>query len=321
MIPLKKFYSAALLVTFFCAATLADDDLQANATFNVTVFYPEARKPYSTLFESIISGIKEQPRVNLHARSINKSMLETDILSSIHQDNPDAVIMLGGGMRSLQEKIGSSFKTIHGASFFSTNDLNKGLSGISMDPDPILLFKELKKIHPRIKKIHVVFDPKTNGWLIQRAQESTNSSEIKIIPHEAPNVQQAALIYKEIARNSDHTEDALWLLHHDPTLDSKSLLPRILADAWKYKQVVISSNPSHVRRGALISLLPDNQQIGKDLALATVSILNGQKVKITPMKSSLVVANIRTAKHLSSLITLKNKADFALIYPRGMTND
>jgi len=317
----KKNYSSLLLFALFCAVTFADDTLQANATFKVTVFYPEVREPYSSLFEAIIDGIKEQPRVSLQARSINKSMLEADILNSLHQDNPDAVIMLGGGLRSLQDKIDTSFKTIHGASFFSTNDLDKGVSGISMDPDPTLLFKELKKIHTKIKRIHVVFDPKANGWLIQRAQESTNNSGIEVIPYEAKNVQQAALIYKKIARVSNHTEDALWLLHHDPTLDSKSLLPRILADAWKYKQVVISSNPSHVRRGALISLLPDNQQIGKDLALAAVSILNGQKVKITPMKSSLVVANIRTAKHLSDLISLKNKADFALIYPRGTASD
>lgn len=317
----RKFYSIAMLIILFCASTFADDVLKANATFKVTVLYPDVRKPYSTIFESIISGIKEHSQINLHAQRIDKSMTEAKILKSLHQDNPDAVIMLGGGFKSLQEKINNSFKTIHGASFFSNHDINKGLSGVSMDPAPALLFKELKKLHPSVKRIHVVFDPSANGWLIHRAQENTNNSEIKLIPHKVTSVQQAALTYKEIAQNNHQAEDALWLLHHDPTLDSKSLLPRILVDAWKYKQIVISSNPSHVRRGALLSLLPDNQQIGKDLALNTISMLNGHNVSVVPMQSSLVVANIRTAKHLTSLITLKQKNNFALTYPRGMAND
>ncbi|MBV1912128.1 MAG: hypothetical protein KUG55_00735 [Cycloclasticus sp.] len=321
MIYFKNFYSALILVLLFCASTIADDDLMANTTFNVTIFYPEARKPYSTFFDAIIDGIKDQPRLNLQTRSINKSSQESDVLQFLQQKNPDLVILLGGGFKSLQEKIDASFKTVRGASFLSGHDINRGRNGVSMSPDPILLFAELKKIQPTIKEIHVVFDPTTNGWLVQRAIESTAKNGITIIPHEASNLQQSALIYKKIVRNSDHTKSALWLLHHDPTFDSKSLLPRILSDAWKYKQVVISSNPSHVRRGALLSLLPDNQQIGKDLALTTIRLLNGQKVNIMPMQSSLVVANLRTAKHLSNIINVKQKTNFALTYPRVSAND
>lgn len=321
MIYFRQLYIAFMLVLLFCASTVADDDLMANATFNVTVFYPDARKPYSTFFNAIIDGIKEQPGVNVQTQSINKSSQEDDVLRSLQQNNPDAVILLGGGFKPLQEKIDASFKTVRGASFLSDRDLNRGRGGVSMSPDPTLLFAELKKIQPQIKEIHVVFDPTTNGWLVQRAIESTAINGITIIPHEASSIQQAALIYKQIARNNNHAKSALWLLHHDPTFDSKSLLPRILSDAWKYKQVVISSNPSHVRRGALLSLLPDNQQIGKDLALATIRLLNRQKVNIMPMQSSLVVANLRTAKHLSNIINLKQKTNFALTYPRAIAND
>jgi len=292
----KRLCGALMLVVLFCASTLADDNLMANTTFNITVFYPEARKPYSTFFDAIIRGIKEQPQVNIQALAFNKSSNEDDILLSLQQTNPDAVILLGRENIPLQEKIATSFKTVHGALFLSGQDIKKGHSAVSMNPDPALLFAELKKIQPNIKEIHVVFDPAINGWLVQRAIESTAKSGLIIVPHKVSNLQQAALKYKEIIRNNNnHTENALWLLHHDPTLDNKSLLPRVLSDAWKYKQVVISSNPSHVRRGALLSILPDNQQIGKDLALTAIRLLNGKKANITPMQSTLVVANLRTA--------------------------
>ncbi len=321
MRSLKKIHSAVLLSILFCASLFLGHTAQASTTFNVTVFYPDVRKPYSMIFETITNGIKEHPEINLSVQRISKTMTEAEILKSLQQKNPNAVIMLGGGFKSLQEKLNASFKTLYGAAFFSSQDIEKGIMGISMDPAPSLLFKELKKLHPNIKRIHVVFEPTANGWLIEKAQQSTKEQGITLIPHQATNVKQAALIYKEIAQNNQHDESALWLLHHDPTLDSKSLLPRILVDAWKYKQVVISSNPAHVRRGALFSLLPDNQQIGKDLADMTINILNGQNANIAPMKSSLVVANLRTAKHLSNFLMLKQKKNFALTYPKGGSYD
>lgn len=323
MIYFKIFYSTALLaILFYTTTILADDTLESSTTFNITVVYPDVRKPYSTLFESIISGIKEQPKLNVQTQLMDNSMLETDILNSLRQERPDAVILLGGSRRALQEKINSLYKTTYGALFLSDHDIDNGRYGISMTPDPTLLFSELKKIQPTVKEIHVVFDPKTNGWLVQRAIESATNTGITVIPYEASSLQQAALIYKEIARNNDHTNSALWLIHHDPTFDSKSLLPRILSDAWKYQQVVISTNPSHVRRGALLSLLPDSQQIGRDLATTTVRLLSGQKASpVTPMQSSLVVANLRTAKHLPNTIRLDQKTNFALTYPRASAND
>jgi len=317
----KKILNAALLVLLFCADPFFEHTVQASTAFNVTVFYPDVRKPYSMIFETITNGIKEHPDINLSVQRISKTMTEAEILKSLQQKKPNAVIMLGGGFKSLREKLNASFKTLYGATYFSSQYIEKGVMGVSMDPAPSLLFKELKKLHPNIKRIHVVFESNANGWLIEKAQQSTKKQGITLIPHQATNVKQAALIYKEIAQKNQHDESALWLLHHDPTLDSKSLLPRILVDAWKYKQVVISSNPAHVRQGALLSLLPDNQQIGKDLADMTINILNGKTVSIAPMKSSLVVANLRTAKHLSNFLMLKQKKNFALTYPKGVSYD
>ncbi|PHS72654.1 MAG: hypothetical protein COB22_04810 [Cycloclasticus sp.] len=313
---LKKLLKIFVFVAFFCVTALADDALLANANFKITVFYPDVRKPYSDFFKTIISGIKEQSNQSIHLQIIDKSTNESDIFESLQQNKPDVVILLGGNFKPLQDKIAASYNTIHGATFFNNKDALNGRVGISMDPEPAQLFTELIKIHPAIKKIHVVFEANSNGWLIQRAAQAAKNKGLILVSHEASSTQQAALIYRELARNNNHSENALWLLHHDPTLDTKSLLPRILADAWKYKQVVISSNPSHVRRGALLSLLPDNQKIGQDLALVANNMLNGQKINIEPMRTSLVVANIRTAKHLSGTIRLQQKNNFALTYPR-----
>ncbi|MDX2426592.1 MAG: ABC transporter substrate binding protein, partial [Cycloclasticus sp.] len=167
------------------------------------------------------------------------------------------------------------------------------------------------------KHIHVVYHPVTNGCLVKKARKSATNIGLRLIEHVVENSQQAATAYREIAQMSNnHAENALWLLQHDPTLDEKSLLPKILADAWQYEQLVISSNPVHVKRGALLSLLPDNNRLGRDLAKTAVNAIKGQGGEIEPMQSSLVTINIRTAKHLSLTITPSQEGGFTLIYPR-----
>ncbi|MEH6504105.1 MAG: ABC transporter substrate binding protein [Cycloclasticus sp.] len=312
----NKILKTLLLAIVINMTALADDVLLANPNYNITVFYPELRKPYSTFFEAIIDGIKENTNGKVILKPISKSMQPSDIARSLDEQKPDAAILLGGGIKSLSSNLNGPYKLVYGASFFSNKDIQSGLSGISITPDPGLLFSELKKLSSTIKYIHVVYHPSSNGWLVKKARKNATTLGIRLVEHPVESTQQAATAYLKIAQMENHAQTALWLLQHDPTLDEKSLLPKILADAWQYEQLVISSNPSHVKRGALLSLLPDNNRLGRDLAKKTIRILNGQQGKIEPMQSTLMALNIRTAKHLSLTITPSQESRFTLIFPR-----
>lgn len=312
----KRFLKSFFCTLIFSMAALTYNSSLANTPFNITVLYPEVRKPYSTFFEHIITSIKSNSSENIVVQSIDKTMNNADIIKILYKNNSDAVIFLGGSFKSIHEQIKKPIKVIYGASFFSNKDIAEERSGISIAPEPALLFKELKALKPSIKKIHVVFHNETNGWLIKRARVSAKETGITLVEHPAQNTQSAAIAYRKIVKYTNHAETALWLLQHDPTLDSKGLLPKILSDAWSHNQVILSSNPTHVRRGALLSLLPDHKQLGKDLAKTAISSLKGRNKHIQPMRSSLAVINIRTANHLSLTLSPKQQSNFALIYPR-----
>jgi len=319
---LKKVLKTLLLTICINMMALADDDLLANWNFKIAVLSPEVRKPYNAFFEAIIDGIEKDANVKVVIKPINESTTPSSITDWLNEQKPDAAILLGGGIKSLNSNLNGPYKVVYGASFFSNEDIQSGLNGISITPDPGLLFSELKKLSLQTKYVHVVYHPGTNGWLVKKARKSATNLGLRLIEHAVENSQQAARAYREIAQTSNHlAENALWLLQNDPTLDEKSLLPKILADAWQYEQLVISSNPAHVKRGALLSLLPDNNRLGRDLAKTAVSAINGQRGEIEPMKSSLMAINIRTAKHLSLIITPSQESRFALVYPRKKTND
>ena len=313
---IKKLFNKTLVAIIVLLTVLTGNALSAKATFNIAVFYPDVRKPYDTFFNAINAGIKENEQGSIILKRISKNENGEDISNWLTDNKPDAIILLGNGFKRFSKELDGPYKIIYGASFFSNNHIEEGQSGVSMTPEPATLFKKLKAFIPGVTQIDVVYHLNTNGWLIDGAADSAKELGITLVKHPVDSIKQAALIYREISTNKQNLTKALWLLQHDPTLDERTLLPKILADAWEHKQTVFSSNPRHVKRGALFSLLPDNGLLGVDLAKKAIDVLNGRNIAIDSMRSSLVVANIRTAKHLSLSDDNFNKDNFTMIYPR-----
>lgn len=313
---LQALFYAFLFSSLFCTITCAEGAAGVTADTKIAVFYPDVRKPYNLFFDNIIEGIKNKTRAQVLTKSITKSEKPVDTQNWLINNNPAVLILLGGSLKSVVSELKTPAKILYGATFFSDGEVKQKMNGVSITPDPITLFNELHKLNPRIKFIHVVFHPETNGWLIAKARQAATKSHIKLVEHPVANTQQAATMYRTIAKTEKTTVNALWLLQHEPTLDEKSLVPKILADAWQNSQTVISSNPAHVRRGALLSILPDNVRLGEELAKATDKLVKLQSVGIKPMPSELLVINTRTAKHLELIISPTQESKFALVYPR-----
>ena len=312
----RKPVHKTLLIILIAFSALAGDVLSAKANYHIAVIYPDVRKPFNTFFENITEGMKLRQESNITIWPVPKTESPEAMSTWLQNTKPDAVILLGTEFKQFNKQLEGPFKLIYGASFFSRNHFEQGKAGISITPEPSILFKRLKKMAPQVTEINVVYHELTNGWLIDSAQVVAKELNLKLNKHPVENIKQAALTYKQIIENSSSPTKALWLLQHDPTLDEKSLLPRILADAWEHETIVFSSNPRHVKRGALFSSLPDNKQLGKDLVQKAIDILHGKNNNLEPMRSTLMVANKRTAKHLSLSADYFSEDDFTVIYPR-----
>lgn len=313
---IKKTLNKALITVIVLLTVLAGNALSAKANFNIAVFYPDVRKPYDTFFNSINAGIKDNKQGQITLKSISKNEHADAISSWLNENKPDAIILLGSSFKRFSEEFDGPYKVIYGASFFSNNQIENGQSGVSITPKPAILFNKLKTFIPELTQIDVVYHLPTNGWLIDKAANSAKELGITLVKHPVDSIKQAALTYRELSAKEQNLTKALWLLQHDPTLDERTLLPKILADAWEHRQIVFSSNPRHVKRGALFSLLPDNDLLGKDLAQKAIDVINGRHSAVDSMRSSLIIANTRTAKHLTLSDDNFREDNFTMIYPR-----
>jgi putative ABC transport system substrate-binding protein len=193
------------------------------------------------------------------------------------------------------------------------------VSVLSLAPDPALMFARLKDLMPAVRRVHVVYDPRHNAWLLRLAREAARTRSLELVTHEASDLRAALRHYQEILTNVDPRTDALWLPQDATTVEDSSVLPMVLQQAWNRSLVVFSSNVAHVQRGALFALYPDNVELGRNLASSALGVLGAgaqESRAVVPLKDVLLAVNLRTANHLGLRLSYEQQRRFDLVFPQ-----
>lgn len=281
----------------------------------VAVLYPEVKEPYRRIFLDIVEGIKSESGASVKVLELTGKDDLASIGDWLEKESASAVISLGNRGKSIARDLPPNYSVITGASVLSSQNIEDGLLGISLTPAPEKLFRKIAELMPSIKRIRVVYHKQTNEWLIRIAQQSAQELGLELIAVDAADVREAATSYREALATDSPETDAIWLLQGDPTLDERSLLPTLLSQAWTNNLVIFSSNPSHVKRGALFSLFPDNGAMGKSLARKLQRVANGEEGSSEPLHDLRIAVNVRTAEHLKIKISRSQERAFDLVFP------
>ncbi|MEH6358115.1 MAG: ABC transporter substrate binding protein [Pseudomonadales bacterium] len=281
----------------------------------IAVLYPDVRAPYDRIFNDIVMGIKQGSKVPVFTYALKADDERQKVAAWLQQSGLATVISLGSRGKAITGSLPSNFKVIVGASILSDDNAAQGHIGISLSPAPGKMFAKLKELAPSVKTVNVVYHPQTNGWLVALAKRKAVEHNLQLMAAPAADVREAALLYKKLLAENVRGKSAIWLLQGDPTLDERSLLPTILSKAWNKNHVVFSSNPSHVKRGALFSLFPDNIGMGISLSDKAQQVVKGKNRDIDPLEDLLIAVNIRTAEHLALKISRAQARKFNLVFP------
>lgn len=301
---LKKFL---LVITLFVAQALAEPGLST-----LTVVLPQVPQPYSQVFDEIVRGIQNEMAQPIRNIVIDQKTDQDAIRRQLQSQSPQSVISLGNHAKKLLAPLESEHDIVYGAVFLNPDEESKNLKGISLTPSPDATLSWLHTLIPEIQTVHVVYQDKYNGWLIDLAKRQATQHSITIADHPVNDVREAANEFRKIIENSDAKSHSIWLLQRDPSVDEKAVVPDILAQAWNRDFVVFSSNPSHVPRGALFALYPDNEKMGTSLARMAK---NPNKQGVVPLSDLLIAVNVRTASHVGKNFTHSEEKQFNLIFP------
>ena len=280
---------------------------------SIAVIYPYLGEPYRQIFEKIIEGIENEARTPVTKFALDPDTDINALKSSLARQNIKVVIALGRQGMKTAALLDRSTRVVVGGVLTVPENEAREQSAISLAPDPALLFSRLKALMPSVKRVSVVYDPTINGWLMKAAHTAARAQGLELVAHEAKDVRSAVRIYQEFFSAADSRKDALWLPLDSSTVEESAILPLVLQESWNGSIAVFSSNSTHVRRGVLFSLYPDNVALGKTLARLAKNSAEIGKHGILPLRDVQIAVNLRTAKHLE--LNLSHQQNFDMTFP------
>ncbi|KAF0190979.1 MAG: hypothetical protein FD165_2218 [Gammaproteobacteria bacterium] len=285
---------------------------------SLAVIYPDVREPYQSVFQEIIAGVDEQSARQVKTYVLSREYEQKALEAWLTNNNIGAIIALGRSGVNVAASVADLLPVIAGALLLTPDPDGKQESGISLDTDPEILFRQLKMLAPGIQRVHVIYDPQASAWLIDLARIAARHHGLELSAYPAESMKQSARLYRDVLEKADPRNSALWIPVDAATVDEKVILPLVLKESWDRSLLVFSSNPAHAKRGALFSFYPDNVALGRRLAaMAEQSISDGARFDpvIFPLRDVRIAVNRRTADHLGISITREQQQKFDLMFP------
>ena len=299
---------AAMVVLSQPVLATEADSRSSESTQTLTVVYPQIRQPFLKVYETIARGAAKG-----FAGRANELVLVNDRSGEQlqRQLTDKLVVVLGGRGVKQVRAVELDQPLIVGA----VSSLLPGVYGLSMIPDAQVVANKLQVLSPATGRVFVVAHADKNIADLEAAQVAFNQVGVQLLINEATDIRDAANIYRKLTAELK-VGDAVWILPGDRFVNN-SLLSILLQAAWRADFVVFSSNPTHVNRGALFSVYPDNFQMGVRLGEIARQVAEGSQtpVQMEPLRNVFVTVNERTSNHLGITITDDMKEHVDLILP------
>ena len=283
----------------------------------VAVIYPDLGEPFRSVFSNIIEGIEAQTNRRVSTYPVGPGSNPAELNGQLKRNGTRVVIALGRQGVTIASGLDRDIAVVVGGVLSVPEAESRNLTGISLTPDPALLFSFLKKMLPSVKRVTVIYNPQNNAWLLKLAQAAAKAQGLDLVAHEAPDLASAAHLYEAAFAASDSRLDAIWLPHDATTVDEATILPLVLKESWNRGVPVFSSSFLHVKKGVLFALYPNNMELGRDLANAALEVLAGEPRKrgMSPLRGVYTAVNLRTASHIGLNINPQQQRSFNFIFP------
>jgi putative tryptophan/tyrosine transport system substrate-binding protein len=281
----------------------------------LAVIYPDIAEPFRSVFSQIVEGVSAQAHVAVHAFAVGAQVDIASLNAQLRRLNVKGVIALGRQGLKTASLLERELAITVGGVISLPEAEQRSFSGISLAPDPALLFEQLKALQTGVKRVWVVADLKHNDWLMRLAKEAARAQGLELLIQKVSTLAEAIKAHEQVYASADPKRDAAWLPHDPTAMDEQTVLPLVLREAWQRNVAVFSSSYVHVKKGVLFVLYPDNQALGRSLATTALRRAGDARKGLVPLRDVSVAVNLRTANHLGLSISTEQQRSFDAVFP------
>lgn len=305
-----------LIVVFLCTGFSVSS--QGQEGFAVGIVYPKVRSPYDRVFAEIIEGITREvvaSNGSVDLYELPEAFDKQAVLKRLKQSDARNLIVLGKRGFNLIDDLADADRIFVGAVNAEPDTNGRITGGISLSPDPEVLFGRLRKLDPKANKVFVVYNPGVHNWMIRKAREAARTHGLELDARPALSLKESARHFRSFTEAATD-RDAVWILRDPTVFDSKTILPQLLEEAWDRRFAVFSANPSQVSKGVLFALYPDNDAMGRRLGEMVVgSADSSRKPGVQLLQDVMIAVNTRTARRLGLRFSIAEERAFDLVFP------
>ena len=283
---------------------------------SIAVVYPNVEEPFRSAFLAMIQGIEDRIKFKVRSYPVDPRIDTAELNNTLKRSGTKVVIALGRQGLNATAGFDREISVLAGGVLLLSESEN--VMGISMTPDPAMLFSRLRVLLPELRRIVVVYNPQKSDWLIKLAREAAKAQNIELSAHVANDLASAAKLYSQLIAAADNRHDAIWLPHDSTTVEESTILPLVLRESWNSNLPLFSSNVLHVKKGALFAMVPDNVELGRTLAASAMGVIAGEvrRRPLVPLRELQTAINLRTANHIGLNLGALQQRSFDFVYPQ-----
>jgi len=295
--------SSTGVVSLAGAATVAEEAI------DLVIIYPEVREPFARIFEEVVRGAEEGYQQEVRRVSMADNQSPVDFVHVLDQSSP--VLVLGNRLARQVTEHNADRRLIVGA----VNSEYNNVFGITLVPDAAVVAAKLPLLVPDVRTVHIVTNPDNNLLDFDHVTTVLQQQGIELSIHRAEDVRVAAGVYRDLMPTLSE-QDAVWILPKGSFVNN-AVLAILLHESWEKHFVVFSSNPIHVKRGALFSIYPNNYKMGLSLGRMAWDIAQGNSPQrqMQALEDVFVTVNERTSNHLGINLSDDIRSHIDLILP------
>jgi putative ABC transport system substrate-binding protein len=293
---------SAIAILIFCRSLTA-------AAVELVIVYPQVREPFAQVFEEIVRGAEDGYEQQVQRVAMSENQSPVDFVHVLDRQSP--VLVLGNRLARQVSQHNTQHKVIVGA----VNGEFNQVFGISLTPSFEAISNKLSSLVPKVKKIHVITKPENTALDFDLVAGISLHKGYRVVIHEAEDIRSAAAVYRKLVETLDQ-DDAVWILPNGSFVNN-AMLSILLQASWEKHFVVFSSNPIHVKRGALFSVYPNNYKMGLSLGRLAQTVAKDRVAnrQMQPLNDVFVTLNERTSNHLGISLTDDLRANIDLVLP------
>ena len=282
----------------------------------IAVVYPNVDEPFRSAFIAMIQGIEDRIKLKVRSYPVDPKLDTAELNAALKRGGTKVVIALGRQGLNATAGLDREISVLAGGVLLLSEADN--VMGISLTPDPAMLFSRLRVLLPELRRVIVVYNPQKSEWLVKLAREAAKAQGLELSAHVAGDLAGAAKLYSQLIGAADSRHDAVWLPHDSTTVEESTILPLVLRESWNSNVPLFSSNVLHVKKGALFAMVPDNVELGRTLAASAMGMMAGEVRRRTllPLRELQTAINLRTASHIGLKLGALQQRSFDFVYPQ-----